>query len=333
MTASRLSLDLYTGTGLRLADAPAVAASTERAGFGGLWVLEAHTEPFLPLALAAEHTERITIGTAVAVALARNPMVVAHLAHELNRFAHGRLRLGLGAQVGAHIAARFGAPADQPAQRMTEFVLALRAIWRCWNNDEELAFHGRFYRHTLMTPAFHPGRSEAGEPRVLLAAVGPRMTAAACQVADGLIAHPLSSPRFLSEVLRPRIATPARPDFELSCPVLVITGRNAAEIDRARAAVRRQVAFYASTPAYRGVLELHGLEAVADRLWQMSRSGEWDAMTGLVTDDLLHEFAVEAPIESLPAALHQRFDGLLDRVLMYAPYEVPADLWQDARLS
>ena len=333
MTAPRPSLDLYAGTGLRLADAPAVAAGAERAGFGGLWVLEAHTEPFLPLALAAEHTERITLGTAVAVALARNPMVVAHLAHELNRFAQGRLRLGLGAQVGAHIAARFGAPADQPAQRMTEFVLALRAIWRCWNNDEELAFRGRFYRHTLMTPAFNPGPSEAGEPRVLLAAVGPRMTAAACQVADGIIAHPLSSPRFLSEVLRPRVAAAARPDFELSCPVLVITGRDRAEIDQARSVVRRQIAFYASTPAYRGVLELHGHGALADRLWPMSRAGQWDAMTRLVDDELLGEFSVEAPIESLAAALCQRFGGLLDRVLIYAPYDVPADLWQQAGLA
>lgn len=170
----RASLDLYAAPGLRLDEAVAVATAAESAGFGGLWTLEAHTEPFLPLALAAEHTSRIELGTAIAVALARNPMIVAHLAHELNRYAGGRLNLGLGPQVGAHITRRFGAPFDHPAERMTEFVAALRAIWRCWNDGEPLDFHGRYYRHDLMTPAFNPGPSAAGEPRVLLAAVGHR---------------------------------------------------------------------------------------------------------------------------------------------------------------
>jgi probable F420-dependent oxidoreductase len=331
--SSRASLDLYAAPGLQLDEAVALATAAESAGFGGLWTLEAHTEPFLPLALAAEHTSRIQLGTAVAVALARNPMIVAHLAHELNRYAGGRLSLGLGPQVGAHITRRFGAPFDHPAERMTEFVEALRAIWRCWNEGEPLNFHGRFYRHDLMTPAFDPGPSGAGEPRVLLAAVGPRMTAAACAVADGLIAHPLTSRRVAQEQLRPRIAAAARPGFELSCPVLVITGRSEAELVPARAAVRRQIAFYASTPAYRSVLELYGAGDLADRLRAMSRGGEWDAMTDLVPDDLVREFSVEAPAGSLAAALHARFDGVLDRIIIYAPYPVPVDLWREAALG
>ncbi len=155
-------MDLYAGHGLRLDEAVPLATAAESAGFGGLWTLEAHTEPFLPLVLAAEHTSRIELGTAVAVALARNPMVVAHLAHELNRYAGGRFSLGLGPQVGAHITRRFGAPFDHPAERMTEFVMALRAIWRCWNQGEPLDFRGRFYRHDLMTPAFDPGPSGVG---------------------------------------------------------------------------------------------------------------------------------------------------------------------------
>jgi probable F420-dependent oxidoreductase len=330
---SPASLDLYAAPGLRLDGAVALATAAESAGFGGLWTLEAHTEPFLPLALAAEHTSRIELGTAVAVALARNPMIVAHLAHELNRYAGGRLNLGLGPQVGAHITRRFGAPFDHPADRMTEFVTALRAIWRCWNEGEPLDFHGRFYRHDLMTPAFDPGPSAAGEPRVLLAAVGPRMTAAACAVADGLIAHPLTSRRVAQEQLRPRIAAAARPGFELACPVLVITGRTGAELDEARAAVRRQIAFYASTPAYRGVLELYGAGDLSDRLRAMSRAGEWDAMTGLIGGDLLREFSVEAPAGALAGALHERFDGVLDRIMIYAPYPVPADLWREAGLG
>ena len=328
------TLDLYAGQGLRLGEATRLATDAESAGFGGLWTLEAHTEPFLPLALAAEHTSRIRLGTAVAVALARNPMVVAHLAHELNQYAGGRFTLGLGPQVGAHITRRFGAPFDHPAaERMTEFVTALRAIWRCWNEGEPLDFHGRFYRHDLMTPAFDPGPSGAGEPRVLLAAVGPRMTAAACAVADGLIAHPLTSRRVVQEQLRPRIAAAARPGFELSCPVLVITGRSPAELDAARAAVRRQVAFYASTPAHRSVLELYGAGELSDRLRLMSRAGDWEAMTDLIPGDLLREFSVEAPAGSLAGALHERFDGVLDRIMVYAPYPVPGGLWREAGLG
>ena len=329
-SSPRASVDLYAGQGLRLDEAVPMATAAESAGFGGLWTLEAHTEPFLPLVLAAEHTSRIELGTAVAVALARNPMVVAHLAHELNTYAGGRFSLGLGSQVGAHITRRFGAPFDHPAERMTEFVMALRAIWHCWNDGERLDFHGRYYRHDLMTPAFHPGPSPAGAPRVLLAAVGPRMTAAACAVADGLIAHPLTSRRVAQEQLRPRIAAAVRPGFELSCPVLVITGRSQAELDTARAAVRRQIAFYASTPAYRGVLELYGAGELSSRLRLMARAGDWDAMTDLIPGDLLREFSVEAPAASLAGALHERFDGVLDRIMVYAPYPVPGGFWREA---
>ena len=159
------------------------------------------------------------------------------------------------------------------------------------------------------------------------------MTAAACAVADGLIAHPLTSRRVAREQLRPRIATAARPGFELSCPVLVITGRSQAELDVARAAVRRQIAFYASTPAYRGVLELYGAGELSDRLRLMSRTGDWDAMPDLIPGDLLREFSVEAPARSLAGALHERFDGVLDRIMVYAPYPVPAGLWREAGLG
>ena len=321
------SIDLYTGNGLRLKDARSTAVEAQRAGFGGLWTLEAHTEPFLPLAIAAEHTDRLRLGTAVAVALARNPMVVAHLAHELQRFSGGRLDLGLGPQVSAHILRRFGEEFEHPAARMREFVLALRAIWQCWNDDVALDFTGRFYRHTLMTPAFNPGPSGYAQPRVLLAAVGPLMTQVACEVADGLVAHPLTSVLYANEVITPRVAGRANTPFDVVCPVLVVTGETTSELDAARLAVRKQIAFYASTPAYRPVLELHGHERVADSLRALSRQGEWDEMSALVTDDLMHAFSVEAPVDGLAAALHDRFDGVLDRILVYAPYAVRNELW------
>jgi probable F420-dependent oxidoreductase len=325
-----VGIDLYTGNGLRLEDARATAVEAQRAGFGGLWTLEAHTEPFLPLAIAAEHSNTLRLGTAVAVALARNPMVVAHLAHELQRFSRGRLDLGLGSQVSAHIERRYGEEFEHPAARIREFVLALRAIWACWNDGAPLDFTGRFYRHTLMTPVFNPGPSGFASPRVLLSAVGPRMTEVACEVADGLVAHPLTSVKYAREVIAPRISSRQDDGFEVVCPVLVVTGETAAELDVARRAVRKQIAFYASTPAYRSVLELHGQEGIADALRALSRRGEWDAMTGLVTDELMQVFSVESPIDALAAALHERFDAVLDRVLLYAPYPVEDELWTRA---
>jgi len=327
VSGDQLAIDLYPGTGLRLADARQVAVDCERAGFEGLWTLEAGTEPFLPLALAAEHTTRLRLGTAVAVALVRNPMVVAHLAHELNRYAAGRLTLGLGTQVGAHVAQRFGEPFNRPADRMREYIAALRAIWACWNDGAALDFRGQFYRHTLMTPAFHPGASEYGPPRVHLAAVGPLMCRVAAENADGLIAHPLSSARVLREVVRPRVSSAAAAHFEVSCPIMVITGASDEETDAARTAVRRQIAFYASTPAYRDVFGLYDLGDLADRLRVMSRAGQWDEMGELIGDDILAEFAVEAPPPAVAAQIRRRYDGVLDRALIYQPYPSQPGLW------
>jgi probable F420-dependent oxidoreductase len=327
-----VAIDLYPGTGLRLADARDVAVEAEQAGFAGLWTLEAGTEPFLPLALAAEHTTRLRLGTAVAVALVRNPMVVAHLAHELNRYAAGRLTLGLGTQVGAHVVNRFGEPFDHPAERMREYVAALRAIWACWNDGADLNFRGQFYRHTLMTPAFSPGPSEHGPPRIHLAAVGPHMGRVAAASADGLIAHPLSSARVLREVLGPRLRSPAAARFEVSCPVMVITGDDDESTDAARAAVRRQIAFYASTPAYREVFGLYDLGDLADRLRLMSRAGQWDAMGELIDDDILAEFSIEAAPQAVVTEIRRRYDGVLDRALIYQPYPSPPGLWRKFKI-
>ncbi|HEY0933993.1 MAG TPA: TIGR03617 family F420-dependent LLM class oxidoreductase, partial [Trebonia sp.] len=222
-----------------------------------------------------------------------------------------------------------GAPFDHPAERMREYVAALRAIWTCWNDGAELNFRGQFYRHTLMTPAFNPGPGGYGPPRVHLAAVGPLMCRVAAETADGLIAHPLSSPRLLREVLRPRTASPRAARFEVSGPVMVITGADEESADAARTAVRRQIAFYASTPAYRDVLGLYGLEDLAGRLRAMSRAGEWEAMGQLIGDDLLAEFAVEAPPREVAGEIRRRYAGLLDRALVYLPYPSPPSLWRE----
>lgn len=330
-----MKIDLYTGQGLLLADAARTAKTAEAAGFAGLWSLEAHTEPFLPLALAAEHTTQLELRTAVAVALARNPVVVAHLAHELSRYSGGRFQLGLGSQVKPHITRRYGEQWTDPVGRMREFVLALQAIWACWNDGQKLDFRRKYYTHTLMTPAFNPGSSPFGPPPVLLAAVGPKMVRLAAELTQGVIAHPLSSRRVLTEELLPMVRT-TRPDsgdtdddFEVSCPVLIVTGANDHETEVAREAVRKQLAFYASTPAYRSVFELYGEGDRADRLRELSVQGRWDEMTELVTDELLREFSVEARPAQLRVALRERFTGVLDRASLYAPYPVADQIWHE----
>nr|MCW2728152.1 putative F420-dependent oxidoreductase, family [Aeromicrobium sp.] len=327
-----MKLDLYPGLGLRLEEAAELARLAESTGLEGLWSLEAQTEPFMPLAIALEATNRIDLRTAIAVALARNPMIVAHTAHELNRVSGGRFQLGLGPQVKPHIERRYGLEWSQPVARMSEYIDALHAIWRSWNTGERLDFEGQFFRHTLMTPMFSPPPSASGTPPVLLAAVGPRMVAMAVEKADGIIAHPLSSRLTLTSGLLPAVAAAGRAadrPFEISCPVLVITGGSDAAMHTAREATRKQIAFYASTPAYRSVLEQYDEGDRADRLRLLSRERRWDDMTDLVTDELMTEFAVEAAPSALAGALMERFRGVLDRVGLYAPYEADPEVWSE----
>ncbi len=325
-----MKLDLYPGLGLTLGDAASVAAVAERAGLDGLWALEAATEPFAPLALAASVTDRIDLRTGVAVAFARNPMMVAYQAYELARFSGGRFQLGLGTQVRAHIERRFGESWSHPAARMGEFVSALHAIWTAWDTGERLDFRGEFYRHTLMTPMFSPPPSDQAHPPVLLAGVGPLMVRTAAEVSDGLVLHPLMSRRLFDERIAPRLdPSTSTAAFELSCPVLVVTGADDKEMDTARAAVRKQLAFYASTPEYRTVLDLYGAGDRADRLRALAHEGRWDTMTTLIDDELLAEFSVEAPPEGLASALVERYGDVLGRVGLYAPYPVSDAVWAE----
>ena len=325
-----MEVDLYPGVGLTLSTAADWARTSESAGLGGLWAFEAAYEPFAPLAIAAMQSPGLELRTAIAVAFARNPMIMAQHAHELARATGGRFTLGLGSQVRPHIERRFSEEWSHPVARMSEYISALRAIWSCWNDGSPLEFEGRFYRHTLMTPMFNPGPSGASAPAIHLAAVGPAMITMAAKQADGLVLHPLSSRRTMDERVQPLVAERrARGGFQVTCPVLVITGGSEEELERSRSAVRKQLAFYASTPAYRWVFEMYGEEERADRLRALSRRGEWDEMTALISDELLVEFAVEAPCAELIPALQERYAGHLDRVGLYAPYELSTERWHE----
>ncbi len=302
-----------------LGDIPAAVRELEAGGYDGAYCAEINNDPFLPALLAAGHSERIEIGTAIAVAFARNPMTTAQSAHDLNEYARGRFVLGLGSQVQAHVTRRYGMPWSQPAARMREFILALRAIWACWHEGTPLRFEGEFYRHTLMTPMFVPATRDYPPPRVRLAGVGPRMTAVAAEVADGLIAHGFTTERYLREVTAPALAAglaragKRREQIEVIAPIMVVTGEDEAGFLRSREAVRAQLAFYASTPAYAGVLALHGWEALGQELTALSKAGRWAEMGALVDDAMLGAFAVvcERP-EQVPAALRARYAGLID---------------------
>jgi probable F420-dependent oxidoreductase len=297
-----------------------LAAEAERAGYDAVLLAEITHDPFLALAVATRTTSRIGLGTGIAVAFARSPMTTAMAADDLQRMSQGRFLLGLGTQVKAHIERRFSMPWSRPADRMREYVLALRTIWRSWHDGEPLRFEGDFYHHTLMTPAFVPGPNPYGPPKVLLAAVGDRMTSVAGEVADGLLIHPFCSPRYLAERTLPALGRGlaasgrVRSEVEVGGAVYLATGRDDEELAAARERVRSTVAFHASTLAYRPVLDLHGWGELQPALNDLARRGAWSAMPALVDDEILDTLAVVAPLDDLAAELYRRYDGILDRI-------------------
>jgi probable F420-dependent oxidoreductase len=302
-----------------LSDVPARMATLQRVGYDGAFTAEASSDPFFPLLLGAEHSQRMELFTAIAVAFARNPMTMANVAHDLQQFSGGRFVLGLGSQIEAHITKRFSMPWSHPAARMREFVLALRAIWSCWYEGKKLDFRGEFYQHTLMTPMFTPTNLIYPPPRIRMGGVGEKMTEVAGEVADGFIAHGFTSPRYMREVTLPALqrglvkANKSRADFEVVCPVMVATGDSEPAFIAARESIRKQIAFYGSTPAYRAVLDFHGWGDLQSELNVLSKQGRWDEMTARISDEMLHTLAVvcENPAQAV-SAFQAAYGDLID---------------------
>jgi probable F420-dependent oxidoreductase len=291
------------------------ARAAEELGFDGVWVAETAHDPFLALTAAAGTTSGVTLGTNIAVAFARSPMTVAITANDLQLLSDGRFILGLGSQIKPHITRRFSMPWSSPAARMREYVEALRAIWRSWHEGEPLAFMGEFYQHTLMTPMFSPGPSPHGAPPVYLAAVGERMLRVAAEVADGLLCHPFTTERYLREVIAPALtAVRGGLDGYAVCGMpIVVTGADDEEMAASRVAAKQQIAFYASTPAYKPVLDLHGWSEVYDEMHALSLAGKWVEMGERVDDEVLETIAVVAEPQAVAAALESRFGDVLTR--------------------
>lgn len=319
---TRIEIDSYLA-GREPVSMAAHAREIEAGGYGIAWTTEAMHDPFLPHVVAAEHTSTLRLGTAIAVAFARTPMTMASVAHDLCRMSGGRFVLGLGTQVRAHVERRFGMPWSQPAARMEEYVAALLAIWDCWNDDAPLDFQGEFYTHSLMAPNFNPGPTGFGRPPIWMAAVGPAMVSAAGRVADGLLCHPLVTPSYLDEVMLPRYVREvtasgrSRSDVTVSLAVLAATGRTEHEVLTSIDSIRFKIAFYASTRAYRSILDHHGLEDLHQALNGLARQGRWDEMGELIDDEVLRTFAVVGEPREVGSQIVRRYGSLADRATVY----------------
>lgn len=299
--------------------APLAISELEARGYNSAFSAEINNDPFLPLVLAAEHSRDIQLSTSISVAFARNPMTMANLAWDLNQYSRGRFTLGLGSQIEAHITRRFSMPWSKPAARMREFILALHAIWHSWETGTRLDFRGDFFQHTLMTPMFVPAKREYGAPSIRLAGVGPMMTTVAAEVADGLIAHGFTTARYLEEITLPAVRTglekagKQRENFDISSPIIVVSGVDEQAFESSKQAVKTQLAFYGSTPAYRPVLELHGWGDLQTVLKDLSKQSKWQQMGALISDEILDVFAVVTPDpEQIPALLKARYGHLID---------------------
>lgn len=328
----RVDSGSYAATVTEAADA---AVAAEQGGYDGWSALETQVDPFITSAIAAERTTGLDIATAIVVAFARNPMTVAVQANDVQLLSGGRFALGLGSQIKAHITRRYSMEWSHPAPRMREFVLAVRAIWTAWETGDKLDFQGEFYTHTLMTPFFDPGPNPHGNPPIRVAAVGPLMTEAAGEVADGVLCHAFTTPRYIREMTVPRLLAGREKagktgldDFDVIVPLMFAAGDTEAEIAERLLAVKGQIGFYGSTPAYAGVLELHGWGELHQQLNAMSKAGEWDKMPDVIPDEVVDAFAVVGTPEEAIDEVVARYGDIVDRIAITLPDGADPERWR-----
>jgi probable F420-dependent oxidoreductase len=318
-------------TTTKLMDVPAAARAIETAGFDGMYTFEGQHDALFPLLLAAEHTERVQLTTAVVIAFARNPMTLAQAAYDLQLASRGRFNLGLGTQIKPHIEKRYSMEWSKPAARMRELVLAIRAIWASWHEGARLDFRGEFYTHTLMTPFFNPGPSPFGLPRIFLGGVGPRMTEVAGEVADGFIVHPFTTEKFMRETTMPALgrgletASRDRSSLEVALPSMVIVADTDEELARGRDAMRPRLAFYGSTPAYKVVLDAHGWGDLQPELNRLTKTGDWGAMNAMISDEIVDTFVTSGSPEQIGPRVQERYGSMVQRVSFDTPNPLDPD--------
>jgi probable F420-dependent oxidoreductase len=315
-----------------LKSVPEIARVAEKIGFEALWSTETMHDPFLPGALIAEHTQRMNFGTAVAIAFARSPANLAYTSWDLAQSSSGRFFLGLGTQVKAHIERRYGMPwPDSVVGKLREQIGAIRAFWKTWQTGEQLDFRGENYKLSLMSPFFNPGPIQHPDIPIFIAGVNTGLARLASEVADGFLVHPFHTPRYLKDVLLPTIEQGiartgrVRTEFQISTTVFAVTSPEEDTF------VRMQIAFYASTPSYKTVMALHGWEEVSQRLSILARQGQWNEMPALIDEEILSEIAVIGKAKELPQKIHDRYEGLTDRLGLYLPF-IPGErdpFWGD----
>jgi probable F420-dependent oxidoreductase len=312
--------------GVPLLELGELVAHLERGGCNGVYFAEISHDPFLAVAASAGAT-RMTLGTGIALAFPRGPTSLAYTAHDLALATRGEFVLGLGPQVRAHVERRFGIEWGHPVRRMREVVQAIRAIWDCWKTNGQLRFEGEFYRLSLMPPAFRPEPSAYPSAPIYLAAVGPAMARLAGEVADGLFVHAFSTPSYVRATILPAVeeglalSGRSRKDIQLCYSAFVAHGVTAAELDDARREMRRGVAFYASTPDYRRVLETHGVGDLQPRLQRMAKDGAWDAMAGEISNEVLDLFCISGDADDVSGQIRERWCGVVDQI------SLPLDFW------
>ena len=310
---------------MHLTDVPAIAEAAEEIGFDCLWTSETQHNPFLPCALIAEHSQKLQMGTAIAVSFARSPADLAYTAWDLAAQSGGRFILGLGTQVKGHIEKRFGMPwPESPVNKLREQIEVIRTFWDCWQNGTKLSFNGEYYKIRLMSPFFNPGPIDNPNIPIYIAGVNTGLAKLAGELCDGFHAHPLNSPKYLNEVILPAIEEGAKKTGRSRADVAVTVTAFAATTPEEENFARAQISFYASTPSYRPVFALHGWEDVAEQLSVHAAKGEWGEMFGLITDDILRTFCVVSDEAGLPAAVKERYEGIADRLSLYTPF-VPGE--------
>jgi len=302
-----------------MARSGAEAERLESLGYDGVKLPELNHDPFMPLAIAAQHSKRLQLVTSVAVAFSRNPMTMAVQAHDLNAFSGGRFLLGLGSQVKPHIERRFSMPWHKAAAQMREFIEAMQAIFDCWYNGERLDYQGEYYQHTLMPATFTPENLAAGRPGILLSATGPLMTKVAAELADGMMMHPFSSEKYMHDVTLPAIeaglaeSNRTLADFQLDYAPILATGATEEDLERSIAAARERIAFYGSTQAYKPVLDIHGWGELQGELHMLNRHHKKAEAAALISDDILHTIAIVGEPAQVVEQLRARLGGIISR--------------------
>jgi probable F420-dependent oxidoreductase len=314
-----------------LSEIPQLTRQAETIGFDGIWVSETAHDAFLPLVLVAEHSQRVTLGTSIAVAFPRSPAILAYIAWDLAKYSQGRTVVGLGTQVKGHNQRRLGVKWEQPVAKLREVILAMRAFWDCWQNGTKLNFRGEFFKLTLMTPFFDPGPHDWPDIPIYIAGVNQNMLQLAGELCQGIHIHPLHTARYIKEYALPHLETGLqksgrqRAEIELSTTAFVVPTDDVQKAKEYEAGARQQISFYASTPSYRVVMELHGWSDIAEQLSRLASQGQWAEMPHLITDEMMAEFVVSGTWAELPAKIKAKYaGGLLDRVSYYFPF-VPGE--------